>query len=109
MENKEIKALSSEDLKSKVASLEKDLNQLRYSHAISNIANPMQIRDLRRAIARIKTELQARVDKSISAKIEKGELTNFNAREFQATTKLDIPVKLAKVKRIISQAQSKNK
>lgn len=57
MKNTEIKNLSLEELKNKLAELDAQYQKLVLAHKISPIENPIQIRDLRRSIARIKTEL----------------------------------------------------
>ena len=60
MKQKEVKELSIDELNEKLVSFQKELSDLRMTHAISPIENPMQIKNLRRTIARINTELTAR-------------------------------------------------
>jgi large subunit ribosomal protein L29 len=60
MKTNEIKSLSAEELKSKLAQEVETLQKLKFAQAVSPIENPMQIRNLRRSIARIKTELTAK-------------------------------------------------
>ena len=60
MKQKEVKELSIDELSEKLLSFQKELSDLKMTHAISPIENPMQIKNLRRTIARIKTELTAR-------------------------------------------------
>lgn len=57
MKSAEIKNLSVEDLQNKLAEVQAQYQKLTLAHRISPIENPIQIRDLRRTIARIKTEL----------------------------------------------------
>lgn len=57
MKNTEIKNLSVEELQNKLAEIQGEYQKLRLAHNISPIENPIQIRGLRRTIARIKTEL----------------------------------------------------
>lgn len=57
MKQAEIKNLSAEELQSKLAELKAEYQKLTLAHKISPIENPIQIRDLRRTIARINTEL----------------------------------------------------
>ena len=57
MKNSEIKALTVEELKDKIASEEESLRKLKFAHAVSPVENPMQIRHTRRIIARLKTQL----------------------------------------------------
>ncbi|WP_435356120.1 50S ribosomal protein L29 [Emticicia sp. SJ17W-69] len=60
MKQSEIKALSSEQLEQNI-SLEKDrILKLQFAHAITPIENPMRIRQSRRLIAQLMTELNAR-------------------------------------------------
>lgn len=56
----DLKSLSEQDLKDKLAEEQLRLKKLTFGHAISPIENPMSIRLLRREIARIKTELRKR-------------------------------------------------
>ena len=60
MKQKEVKELSIDELNEKLVSFQKELSDLKMTHAISPIENPMQIKNLRRSIARINTELTAR-------------------------------------------------
>jgi large subunit ribosomal protein L29 len=56
--NKTIKDLNVVDLKSKIQEDQLRLKKLEFAHAISPLENPMNIRGLRRDIARLKTELK---------------------------------------------------
>lgn len=58
--NKNLKDLSIEDLKAKAVQDQQRLKKLEIAHAVSPLENPMSIRNLRRDIARIKTELNKR-------------------------------------------------
>lgn len=60
MKQSEIKDLSVAELQGKLGELRKTYADMRNAHAISPIENPLQIRALRRAIARISTELSKR-------------------------------------------------
>ncbi|QCX52898.1 50S ribosomal protein L29 [Elizabethkingia sp. JS20170427COW] len=57
MKKAEIKNLSVEELKSLLAEAQANYTKLVLAHKISPIENPIQIRDARRNIARIQTEL----------------------------------------------------
>ncbi len=60
MKKSEIQALSVEQLQQNIA-VEKDrINKLKFAHAITPIENPMRIRQSRRLIAQLLTELNAR-------------------------------------------------
>ena len=60
MKNSEIKALTIEELTEKIGTEEDSLQKLKFAQAISPIENPMKIKDSRRFIARLKTELRAK-------------------------------------------------
>ena len=55
MKQKEIIKLSKEDLKDKLVENQKQLEELRMTHSISPLENPLEIKRLRRIVARIKT------------------------------------------------------
>jgi len=54
---KSIQGLNEGDLKARIQEDELRLKKLEFAHAISPLENPMNIRGLRREIARLKTEL----------------------------------------------------
>jgi len=60
MKQSEIKDLSATELQSKLGELQKTYADLKSAHAISPIENPLQIRTVRRSIARVATELSKR-------------------------------------------------
>ena len=60
MKQKEIKDLSIAQLQEKLAESKKALTDLKMAHAISPIENPLQIRTVRRTVARLATELTKR-------------------------------------------------
>jgi large subunit ribosomal protein L29 len=60
MKISEIKSLSLDEIKERIAAEEANLTKLRFAHAITPIENPMKIRDSRKTIARLKTELKAK-------------------------------------------------
>ena len=57
MKKADIKNLSAGDIQIKLAETRSDFNKLKLSHSISPIENPIQIRDMRKTIARLETEL----------------------------------------------------
>jgi large subunit ribosomal protein L29 len=61
MKQQEIKQLSDTDLKSRIVFLEDKLMKLKISHKVTPIENPLQIRALRRTIARLITEMGKRI------------------------------------------------
>ncbi|HEX9649518.1 MAG TPA: 50S ribosomal protein L29 [Cyclobacteriaceae bacterium] len=62
MKPAEIKKLSSEELREKIKGEKESLQKMKFSHAISPIENPMKIREAKKLIARLKTELTAKGD-----------------------------------------------
>ena len=60
MKNSEIRALSVEELQEKIKTEKDTLQKLNFAQAISPIENPMKIKETRRLIARLKTELRAK-------------------------------------------------
>jgi len=60
MKNSEIKALEIEELNEKLRAEEDGFQKLKFAHAISPIENPMKIREAKKLIARLKTELRAK-------------------------------------------------
>ena len=58
MKANEIRNLSVEELDKKLAELKKDLFMLRMQHATNHLDNPIKISNVRRDIARVKTELR---------------------------------------------------
>ena len=56
--NKSIKDLNTNDLKTRISEDQLRLKKLEFAHAISPLENPMSVRELRRDIARLKTELK---------------------------------------------------
>ena len=57
---KGMKDMSEVDLKARIKEDEMRLKKLEFAHAISPLENPMSIRDLRKDVARLKTELHKR-------------------------------------------------
>jgi len=57
---KGLKDISEGDLKARIQEDELRLKKLEFAHTISPLENPMSIRDLRKDLARLKTELRKR-------------------------------------------------
>ncbi|MGI9546497.1 MAG: 50S ribosomal protein L29 [Flavobacteriaceae bacterium] len=60
MKQSEIKELSVEELKEKMAEYKKQHADLRMAHAVTPLENPLQVRKARRTLARLATELTKR-------------------------------------------------
>jgi large subunit ribosomal protein L29 len=67
MKYAEIKELSLEENKDRITEERANLTKLKFGHAVSALENPMQIRVLRKTIAKLNTELKAREAKAIEA------------------------------------------
>jgi large subunit ribosomal protein L29 len=55
---KSIQDLNEQDLQARIKEDELRMKKLEFAHAISPLENPMGIRNLRRELARLKTELK---------------------------------------------------
>lgn len=60
MKNSEIRALSEAELKEKIVSETEAFRKLQFAHQISAIENPMKLREARKLVARLQTELRAK-------------------------------------------------
>ena len=60
MKNAEIKALTLAELNEKIGSEKETMRKMKFAHQVSAIENPMKIRETRKLIARLKTELTAK-------------------------------------------------
>ena len=60
MKNDEIKAFTQAELNEKIVSETESLRKLTFAHQVSAIENPMRIKETRKLIARLKTELTAK-------------------------------------------------
>ena len=60
MKQSEIIKLSNEELSEKLGETKKSYRELKMTHAVSPLENPIQLRSLRRAVARIATEITKR-------------------------------------------------
>lgn len=63
MKQKEIKILSDDELVDKLGELSKTLYDTKVTHIVSPLENPLQIRNIRRTIARLKAEISNRSQK----------------------------------------------
>jgi len=60
MKQSEVRELSVEELQEKFAALKKNYADLKMAHTISPLENPIQLRSIKRSVARIATELTKR-------------------------------------------------
>lgn len=62
MKQQEVVKLSNEELNEQLVENKKKYNELKMAHAVSPLENPIQIKAVRKSIARIMTELNKRDD-----------------------------------------------
>jgi large subunit ribosomal protein L29 len=60
MKNTEIKNLNADELTQKIGSEQEALRKLQFAHQVASIENPMKIKETRKLIARLRTELTAK-------------------------------------------------
>ncbi len=60
MKSTEIKELSVNELREKIGSEKETLRKLKFAHQVSAIENPMKIKETKKLIARLHTELTAK-------------------------------------------------
>lgn len=56
----DLKAYSNDQLQSEVAELSSAISKLKFDHAIRGLANPLEIRETRKKIAKLNTEIRSR-------------------------------------------------
>ncbi|GAB3798578.1 hypothetical protein GCM10028819_19980 [Spirosoma humi] len=57
MKKEDLKGLSADELRTEIGAEQDRLLKLRFAHAVSPIENPMRIRESRKRITRLNTEL----------------------------------------------------
>ena len=62
MKQQEVVKLSNEELNEQLVENKKKYNELKMAHGVSPLENPIQIKAVRKSIARIMTELNKRDD-----------------------------------------------
>jgi large subunit ribosomal protein L29 len=55
-----LKEMTEVDLKARIEEDELRIKKLKFAHAVSPLENPMSIRDVRKDLARLKTELKSK-------------------------------------------------
>lgn len=59
-ENLQLDTMEVPDLLAQIASMENEYRQMKFDHAVRGLANPLELRHLRRKIARFHTEVRQR-------------------------------------------------
>jgi len=67
MKQQEILKMSLQDIKSTIVEMSDQLMKTKLNHKISPLENPIQIRTIRRTIAKLQTELTKRKNQGIEA------------------------------------------
>lgn len=62
MKKVDIKNMSADDLKNQLKEVQAQYSRMKLAHKISPIENPIQIRELRKTIARINTEMSIKAN-----------------------------------------------
>ena len=60
MKNSEIKELTTKELEERIDTEKSHLTRLKLNHAVSPLDNPLKIKEARKNVARMKTELRKR-------------------------------------------------
>ena len=60
MKAKEVKELTTAEIKERMDAQKAELAQMKLQHSISPLDNPLQIREVRKTIARLATEIRQR-------------------------------------------------
>lgn len=60
MKNSELRGLSLDELRNKLTVEKENYGKLKFAHSITPIENPMKIKETRKLVARIETELRAK-------------------------------------------------
>jgi large subunit ribosomal protein L29 len=66
MKKSEIEKLSLEDLHDKLVEFQKQLTDLKMNHAVSPLENPLQIKTVRKTVARLLTAINAKQNEIIA-------------------------------------------
>jgi len=66
MKKSEIEKLSLEDLRDKLVEFHKQLTDLKMNHAVSPLENPLQIKTVRKTVARLLTAITAKQNEIIA-------------------------------------------
>ena len=70
MKAKEIRELSSEEIRQRIVDNRKEVQHLRFQNAVAGLENPASFRATRREIARLKTILREREQTQANASID---------------------------------------
>ncbi|MEM0939087.1 MAG: 50S ribosomal protein L29 [Bacteroidota bacterium] len=60
MKNSELRGLNLDELRNRLVFESENYSKLKFAHSITPIENPMKIRESRKLVAKIKTEIRAK-------------------------------------------------
>lgn len=60
MKNSELRGLNLDELKNKLSVEKENYGKLKFAHSITPIENPTKIREIRKLVARIETEIKSK-------------------------------------------------
>ena len=63
MKQQEVIKLNIDELKEQLVEMKKKQNELKFAHSVSPLENPLQLKQIRRSIARVLTEIKNRDSK----------------------------------------------
>ena len=66
MKKSEIEKLSPQDLQDKLVEFKKQLSDLKMNHAVSPLENPLQIKTIRKTVARLLTAINSKQNEIIA-------------------------------------------
>ena len=97
MKQSEINNLSLADIQDKLAELQKQLSELNMAHTITPLENPLQIRSVRRTVARLQTAITQRQQEA-----QNMESRNLRKERIGVVTsnKMDKSIVVSEVKRV---------
>ena len=99
MKKSEIEKLSLEDLQDKLTGFQKQLFDLKMNHAVSPLENPLQIKTVRKTVARLFTAITAK-----KIKLSPEDMENRNLRKERigivTSNKMQKSIVVSEVKRV---------
>ncbi len=99
----EYRNLSIKELSDSVDATEKELQRLKFAHAVSPLENPRRITHLRKMVATMKTILNEKVTRELSDKISSGEVTADNVYSI-LNKEYPITLRKSSIKSLFAQA-----
>jgi len=66
MKASEVRELTTKEIIERVAVEKEQLNKMKINHAVSPLDNPSQIKEMRKTVARLETELQQRKSNEVA-------------------------------------------